>query len=1148
MTDSNSSESQLSIFGDASLPADPWPDQQRFPLNEGDRSVGKIVSACYEASSRFTIVTAFTSLEHLLSFFRNRDIGTRQVDIVLGSDPTVSSQVFEKTKPVEEQARDYWLRRGISILTGGGAIRLIDAIEDGHVRFFSLKNLHAKIYAGDGGAVLGSSNFSRLGFHTQREANVRFEPGMPRHVEACQIAESLKEDAHDCSEEIRRLLEDLLMPVQWQEALARAAAEILEGDWVSRYPEIFELLREEKLWPHQEQAVAQGLWIIDTRGSVLIADATGSGKTRVGTHLLYSLLNRLWSKGQQHRSRATVVCPPGVRDNWSYEVHEAPGSAVDIISHGQLSAGNWQHVAQKEVRRSNVLFVDEAHNFLNESSKRSRAISAGAPDYTALLTATPINQGSGDLLRMIELLGLDNLSDEEFVRYRELRKQTSLSTENEEYLRSIVRQCTIRRTKHDLNGWVDRYSDGYTTQDGVTHRYPEHLCRTYPTNETEHDRELARDIAQLADQLRGLLWLRSLNKPVWVHGAKKEREFLKGRIKGASGLVAYQVRSALQSSKAALLELVYGTRFATEHLGLDTDIKTESGNFLSRISELLDKPPSGDNLNIELPTWLGEDLKQTVETERSVLTSIGERAKQLSTRRMEARSKVLRGLADEHPVLLSFGAKPITLYHLAARLRSDEVSHDVLVCDGEMSDAERQAAVDRLGLDKHRASHATDGIENSSPHSAGSVPSHGASEGENSSSGFIALCSDAMSEGLNLQRAAAVVLLDTPSVIRIAEQRVGRIDRMDSPHDSITVWWPDDSPAFQSQKRDLLMERYEVNGRLMGNNIKLPDSISASAPSLFDADGEVHVGGDGASPVGTDAMIKAYKQRQIENANEDRLEDAFQPVRRLVGIGRNEDTPASITTKTSLISRDTYEAFRYAEAVVWSRITIRSSEERWGFFCLRGQENRAPRWVLLERGQEARKPGQLHFEQSKWSVETRLSAIANRLRVLLPETEPVDDLSDPDRWNEIEEELESMIGRVRSNEWELLSNKARHGLDLFRKVLYRYHMDASASSERFQICTFLRKATHPEKKPAINLHALADEWLGIVQPRYVAWKQKRSSLRRRDPVRLKDMSEPLIETPLSTDVLRTVAESVQTEEPIQRRIVAAIIAFPANEK
>lgn len=49
----------------------------------------------------------------------------------------------------------------------------------------------------------------------------------------------------------------------------------------------------------------------------------------------------------------------------------------------------------------------------------------------------------------------------------------------------------------------------------------------------------------------------------------------------------------------------------------------------------------------------------------------------------------------------------------------------------------------------------------------------------------IGLCSDRLSEGENLQQAACVVRLDMPSLARIAEQRVGRVDRMDDPHREI---------------------------------------------------------------------------------------------------------------------------------------------------------------------------------------------------------------------------------------------------------------------------------------------------------------------------------------------------------------------------
>ena len=49
---------------------------------------------------------------------------------------------------------------------------------------------------------------------------------------------------------------------------------------------------------------------------------------------------------------------------------------------------------------------------------------------------------------------------------------------------------------------------------------------------------------------------------------------------------------------------------------------------------------------------------------------------------------------------------------------------------------------------------------------------------------------DLMSEGINLQGANVLIHLTTPTAIRQVEQRVGRIDRMDTPHDSITVFTP----------------------------------------------------------------------------------------------------------------------------------------------------------------------------------------------------------------------------------------------------------------------------------------------------------------------------------------------------------------------
>ncbi|MCZ7140631.1 DEAD/DEAH box helicase family protein, partial [Salmonella enterica subsp. enterica] len=87
-----------------------------------------------------------------------------------------------------------------------------------------------------------------------------------------------------------------LKVVSWQEALARACSELLEGQWAKHYIEQHIDLGDTKLWPSQEQGIAQALWILENVGSVLVADPTGSGKTRMGAHLLRALGDRTWSR------------------------------------------------------------------------------------------------------------------------------------------------------------------------------------------------------------------------------------------------------------------------------------------------------------------------------------------------------------------------------------------------------------------------------------------------------------------------------------------------------------------------------------------------------------------------------------------------------------------------------------------------------------------------------------------------------------------------------------------------------------------------------------------------------------------------------------------------------------------------------------
>ena len=118
---------------------------------------------------------------------------------------------------------------------------------------------------------------------------------------------------------------------------------------------------------------------------------------------------------------------------------------------------------------------------MNRRSKRSAAIQYNSADHIALFTATPINKKIEDLFRLIEILDIDNLSDEAIDEYVKLtKKREHLGTADVELLRNHIRNFTIRRTKKDLNRLIDEAPEKYLNQFNEQCRYPEHVCRVYP--------------------------------------------------------------------------------------------------------------------------------------------------------------------------------------------------------------------------------------------------------------------------------------------------------------------------------------------------------------------------------------------------------------------------------------------------------------------------------------------------------------------------------------------------------------------------------------------------------------------------------------------------------------------------------------------
>jgi hypothetical protein len=1074
---------QISLFDTSAAPGDlrlesmRWPPAERFPLNTRGRKVWDPVLADLQGSRNPLIIAGYAAIDYLIDMAARVTPGDGQLRVLVGSEPFSRQRVSYATRgrDLPSEVEEYWLKRGISLRLSGQIVATLGLIRAGRLqaRFLgsSYTRLHAKIYVGDSGVTLGSSNFTQAGLTRQLEANVRFTPkDKERFGEAVAIAENYWQAGESYDEALLALLEKLLRVVTWEEALARASAELLEGDWVRDYLKAQRYMGDLPLWPSQEQGIAEAMWVLENVGSVLVADATGSGKTRLGAHLIRAVVDRIWSHGRARKAPAIVIAPPAVKPNWEQAAREA-GVSVGIESHGSLSrvTGRAHSGVADAVRRAQVLAVDEAHNFLNRESQRTRAILANMADHTILFTATPINRSAADLLRLADMLGADNLADSTLEALASLlRRQTldrTLSPAELGVLRRELQRFTVRRTKTALNALVDEAPEAYLDAAGRQCRYPEHRAQIYRLNETEVDRDLARQIRAAAETLYGVAQIVSdlempevLSREGWT-----EAKYLDSRLHGAQRLSGYLMMATLRSSVAALVEHVAGTEAALQRFGLATGAKSKAtGNILEKLGRIAGQPPA-NHLTVPVPDWLTdpEAHRRACEHDIAVYQQVLLLAGQLSDRREAAKVELLRTLAGRHTMLLAFDSRPISLALLRQRLAEADPDLNVIVATGEQQ-AARRAVTDHLRP--------------------------GAATGR-----LIALCSDAMSEGVNLQAAAAVVHLDRPSVVRIAEQRVGRVDRMDSPNAVIEAWWPQDAPELALRADERFIERYETVESLLGSNMPLPEELAT--PS--------------SEPVSAEAGIQEFEE-QRRREPWDGLRDAFAPVRELIG------------GPEALVPRTVYDHYRTVATQVLSRVGLVKADHPWALVCFAGSSIGAPRWVLVTNTAEP--------------PVTDLVDIAAGLRERLgPATENVAMSEAGVRW------LDRVLTLVQDRELDLLPRRKRRALTEMRLILSSYLEEAARDPDLEQRLSRLIKLLDGEdRRDCYDWDTVAETWLDLIRP---VWYQRLRRGSKKGLLQLKDIRKDLQEGPrrLPLPTILSAFETLPTLSPVDERVAACIL-------
>ncbi len=1081
----SSVRTQQDLFGRrerASEPARAWPDPTRFPHNETSPRVGPVVEADLARAGEALIVVGYASLDRIIHLLAARDYGDgAALRVLVGNEPFASRRDLARlpSDRLSDEVRDYWLSRGISVLQAGEVVTARDALLRHPVEIRTAptdRAIHAKIYCTSAALTLGSSNFTANGMGLQAEANARFAPDDERYHEARELAEGLWDLGIDYREGLLALLDQLVRAVTWQEALARAAAEVLEGAWARRYVPADEIdILEPPLWPHQLQGISQAIWALHNRGSVLVADATGSGKTRMGAWLLRAAFDRQVRAGQGRRVQPVIVAPPPIVRAWREGLNEC-GLRWEVDSHGPLSntSSEAHERLVRAIAETELLAVDEAHNFLN-SSHRTHRLRTHYADNAVLFTATPINRGAADLLSLVELLGPDNFPDtalETLQKLMRLRRGGAVGGEetDREEIRQQIRAFMVRRTRRELNRIVDERPDAYQMQGRRAARYPHHQAAYYDLPSSDADLRAAAQIVALADQLKGVARLGTrlaLPRALAIDGVTEE-DYLRRVVRSVGALARHMVMDCLRSSRLALFEHIHGTAAAITALApeLGASVKTPTGDTLATLAGCAGHPPEwgfADALREAAPRWVYDpDAHQVAcEEDIEIYRQIADLVAGMSDAREQAKLDHLSALHARWGLVIAYDAHLLSLALFESRLRAKRLP--VSFFSGEGGAGAKRKAMAQLGL-------------------------------RSGTDQMIALCTDAFSEGMNLQKASVVVHLDTPTVIRTAEQRAGRVDRMDSPHDQVEIWWPRDPPGFAPRKKDLLRERHEVVSDLIGANLQMPDQ-------------------DGSEALSAEELAGAA---DLEREDPRGLYDAFRPVRALIEEG-------------GLVGPTIYQRMRTSQAEIVAAVSLVRSARPWGFFAVGGLDRIAPRWVYLD-GPEAR-------------PVLDLEVISEQLRAHLgPQTEahPLDDAAGA--------VIEAFIARLRQSERELLPERRQRALRLADRVLPEWTKAAFQRGDmpRVRLLQRIQRllATPPEEQEHPDARGVADAWLHLIRPTQRRAKEEAS--RRRRLWKLDDLYAPLIEAPVETALLERAFARIPMLVPVSGRVVAMIVGVPGS--
>jgi superfamily II DNA/RNA helicase len=755
----------------------------RFRKTLKDVSFFDVLVGYFRTSGFFNLYESFESINKIrILVGLNVDRKTFEIIDTYRSQTSLDFESHKRTKEIFSKAVTGEMEHSPdSFETELGVRKFIEFLQSGkmEIKAYPSENLHAKVYISRfgendrdyGRVITGSSNFSEAGLIANREFNVELKDRADVEFALTQF-EELWKDAVDLSREYvdtineKTWLNDQITPYHlYLKFLYEYFKEDIniDQDFETYLPEGFMEL------DYQKQAVISAKKILDAYNGVFLADVVGLGKTFISALL-----------AQQLRGKILIICPPVLKEYWEDTFFEFGVRGFKVESLGKLD-----YLIRDGVEKFDYIFIDEAHRFRNEVTQgyeKLHQICFGKK--VILVSATPLNNTVEDIYSQLKLFQIPKKSTipgipdlEKFFASLKSRLDKYVKTDpdyiacvkevSREMREKILKYVMVRRTRSE----VLKYFRGDIDKQGLSFPELDDPNRIVYTFDSSTDAIFTATIELLKDfsyaRYTPLLFLK---KPVSEFEMQSQRNvggFMKGilvkRLESSFYAFGNTLRRFIESYQKFIDMYTQGTVYISKKVNVYDFLDEDNEEALLRFVEQDKVQKYGaDEFREEFIAKLNGDLKLLQEIQSLWVDVTGDPKLDQFVSELK-RNAILKGSK-----LVVFTESKETGDYLYRKLNK-EFPGKVMFFSS--------------------AGGTLNGVEHTIPIARDLVRANFDPKQKQPQDDIrILLTTDVLAEGINLHRSNIVINYDLPWNPTRVLQRVGRVNRVGSPHKNVYMY------------------------------------------------------------------------------------------------------------------------------------------------------------------------------------------------------------------------------------------------------------------------------------------------------------------------------------------------------------------------